>query len=52
MALIELSSDASSYTRPWDMLSALSVVMVIPVLLLVLVGQRMIIAGLSRGAVK
>ncbi len=52
VALVELSADASSYTRPWDMLSALSVVMVIPVLALVLVGQRMIIAGLSRGAVK
>jgi ABC-type glycerol-3-phosphate transport system permease component len=52
VALVELSSDASTYTRPWDMLSALSVFMVIPILLLVLVGQRMIIAGLSRGAVK
>jgi ABC-type glycerol-3-phosphate transport system permease component len=52
VALVELSSDASTYTRPWDMLSALSVFMVIPVLLLVLVAQRMIIAGLSRGAVK
>ena len=52
VAMVELSSDASTYTRPWDMLSALSVFMVIPVLLLVLVGQRMIIAGLSRGAVK
>jgi ABC-type glycerol-3-phosphate transport system permease component len=52
VALVELSSDASTYTRPWDMLSALSVFMVIPVLLIVLVGQRMIIAGLSRGAVK
>jgi ABC-type glycerol-3-phosphate transport system permease component len=52
VGLIELSTDASTYTRPWDMMSALSVVMVIPVLLLVLVGQRMIISGLSRGAVK
>jgi len=52
VALVELSSDASTYTRPWDMLSALSVFMVIPILLLVLAGQRMIIAGLSRGAVK
>lgn len=52
VALVELSSDASTYTRPWDMLSALSVFMVIPVLFLVLIGQRMIIAGLSRGAVK
>lgn len=52
VALVELSSDASTYTRPWDMLSALSVFMVIPVLLLVLFAQRLIIAGLSRGAVK
>lgn len=52
VAMVELSSDASTYTRPWDMLSALSVFMVIPVLLLVLVAQRMIITGLSRGAVK
>ena len=52
VALVELSSDASTYTRPWDMLSALSVFMVVPVLVLVLIGQRMIIAGLSRGAVK
>jgi ABC-type glycerol-3-phosphate transport system permease component len=52
VGLIELSSNASTYTRPWDMLSAMSVFMVIPVLLLVLVGQRMIISGLSRGAIK
>lgn len=52
VAMVELSSDASTYTRPWDMLSALSVFMVVPVLLLVLVAQRMIITGLSRGAVK
>lgn len=52
VGLIELSADASTYTRPWDMMSALSVVMVIPVLALVLGGQRLIISGLSRGAVK
>jgi ABC-type glycerol-3-phosphate transport system permease component len=52
VGLIELSSDASTYTRPWDMMSAMSIIMVIPVLLIVLIGQRMIIEGLSRGAVK
>lgn len=52
VGLIELSSNASTYTRPWDMLSAMSVFMVMPVLVLVLVGQRMIISGLSRGAIK
>jgi ABC-type glycerol-3-phosphate transport system permease component len=52
VGMMELSSDASTYTRPWDMMSALSIVMVIPVLILILFGQRMIIGGLSRGAVK
>ena len=52
VALTQLSVDASSYTRPWDLLSAMSVLMIIPVLLIILFGQRMIIAGLARGAVK
>lgn len=52
VGLLELSADASTYTRPWDMMSAMSILMVLPVLLLILFGQRMIIAGLSRGAIK
>jgi ABC-type glycerol-3-phosphate transport system permease component len=52
VGLIELSTDAATYTRPWDLMSAMSIMVIIPVLLLVLFGQRMIIAGLSRGAVK
>lgn len=52
LGLIELSSDASTFTRPWDLMSAMSVLIVIPVMILILFGQRMIIAGLSRGAVK
>lgn len=38
--------------RPWDLLSAMSVTMIIPVLLLVLIFQRLIVAGLTRGALK
>jgi ABC-type glycerol-3-phosphate transport system permease component len=38
--------------RPWDLMSSLSVTMIIPVLLLVLFFQRLIISGLTRGAVK
>lgn len=52
LGLMELSADASTFTRPWDLMSAMSVMIVIPVLILVLFGQRMIIAGLARGAVK
>jgi len=52
LGLMELSADASTFTRPWDLMSAMSVMIVIPVLVLVLFGQRMIITGLARGAVK
>ncbi len=52
VGLIELTSDSSTFTRPWHLMSAMSVVMIIPILLLVLVGQRLIIAGLARGAIK
>ncbi|HVO41613.1 MAG TPA: carbohydrate ABC transporter permease [Aggregatilineales bacterium] len=52
VGLVELTADTSMYTRPWDMMSAMSVLMIIPVLLIILFGQRMIVAGLARGAVK
>jgi ABC-type glycerol-3-phosphate transport system permease component len=52
VGLLELTSDSSTYTRPWHLMSAMSIVMVIPILLLVLFGQRMIISGLARGAIK
>jgi ABC-type glycerol-3-phosphate transport system permease component len=52
VGLTELTDPGSTYTKPWDMMSAMSVTMIIPVLLIILFGQRMIIAGLARGAVK
>ncbi len=52
VGLMELTANTSTFTHPWDMMSALSVLMIIPVLLIILFGQRMIISGLARGAVK
>jgi ABC-type glycerol-3-phosphate transport system permease component len=53
VGLVELAVDPSMGAgRPWDLMSALSVTMIIPVLLLVLFFQRLIITGLTRGAVK
>jgi ABC-type glycerol-3-phosphate transport system permease component len=53
VGLVELAVDPSMGAgRPWDLMSALSVTMMIPVLLLVLFFQRLIISGLTRGAVK
>lgn len=52
VGLMELTTDASTMTRPWDLMSAMSMLMIVPVLLIVLFGQRMIISGLARGAIK
>jgi ABC-type glycerol-3-phosphate transport system permease component len=52
VGLLELATEGSTYGRPWDLMSALSIVMIIPVLILVLFGQRAIVAGLTRGALK
>jgi ABC-type glycerol-3-phosphate transport system permease component len=38
--------------RPWDLMSSLSALMMVPVLIVVAMGQRWIIAGLTRGAVR
>lgn len=53
VGLVEMAVDPSMGAgRPWDLMSALSVAMIIPILLLVLFFQRLIISGLTRGAVK
>lgn len=52
VGLVELTDPGSTYTKPWDQMSAMSVLMIIPILFIILFGQRMIIAGLARGAVK
>ncbi|MCK6576878.1 MAG: carbohydrate ABC transporter permease [Anaerolineae bacterium] len=52
VGLTELTDPGSTYTKPWDQMSALSVFMIVPVLLIILFGQRMIISGLARGALK
>lgn len=53
VGLVEMAVDPSMGAgRPWDLMSALSVTMILPVLLLVLFFQRLIISGLTRGAVK
>ena len=52
VGLTELTDPGSTYTKPWDQMSALSVFMIMPVLLIILFGQRMIISGLARGALK
>lgn len=53
VGLVELAvQPTAGGGRPWDLLSAMSVIMVAPVLAMVLLFQRLIISGLTRGAVK
>jgi len=53
VGLVELAVDpAMGSGRPWDLMSALSVSMIIPVLLLVLFFQRLIVSGLTKSAIK
>jgi trehalose/maltose transport system permease protein len=49
---IALMSGASRYELPWGNIMAASVIVTVPVVALVLVFQRRIVAGLSAGAVK
>ncbi|WP_102869031.1 carbohydrate ABC transporter permease [Pseudovibrio exalbescens] len=49
---IALMSGASEFELPWGRIMAASVVVTVPIVVLVLVFQRKIVAGLTAGAVK
>ena len=49
---IALMSGATAFELPWGMIMAASVIVTMPVVVLVLVFQRRIVAGLTAGAVK
>ncbi len=49
---IALFSGSSSFELPWNQIMAASVVVTVPLLVLVLVFQQRIVAGLTAGAVK
>jgi trehalose/maltose transport system permease protein len=49
---IALMSGSSAYEMPWGVIMAASVIVTLPVVALVLVFQRKIVAGLTAGAVK
>jgi ABC-type glycerol-3-phosphate transport system permease component len=51
--LLELTKGVGTGSgRPWDLMSAMSAVMILPVVLLVASFQRLIVGGLTRGALK
>jgi len=49
---IALLSGASQYETPWGIIMAASVIVTVPLIILVLIFQRKIVAGLTAGGVK
>lgn len=52
VSITEVFAGFSPWGRPWELIMAVGVTMVIPITLLILVSQRAIVRGLTGGAVK
>jgi ABC-type glycerol-3-phosphate transport system permease component len=52
VAITEVYQAGTPYGRPWNLISALAVTMIIPAIILVLFSQKAIVRGLTRGAIK
>jgi ABC-type glycerol-3-phosphate transport system permease component len=52
VAITEVFQARSPYGRPWELISSLGVLMMIPVILLSVTSQRAIVRGLTAGAIK
>jgi len=52
VAITYIYSYRASWGLPWNLVSTVGMIMVIPVILLVVIAQRSIVSGLTRGAVK
>ena len=52
VAITEVFAGFSPWGKPWELIMAVGVTMVAPVILLVLISQKAIVGGLTRGAIK
>jgi ABC-type glycerol-3-phosphate transport system permease component len=52
VAITEVYAGYSPYGKPWELIMAVGLVMVIPVIIMVLFSQKAIVRGLTAGAVK
>ncbi len=52
IAITEVFQTQVPWGKPWHLISALGVTMIIPVLILILCSQRAVVRGLTRGAIK
>ena len=52
VAITYIYSYRAPWGLPWNLVSTVGMIMVIPVMILVIIGQRSIVSGLTRGAIK
>jgi ABC-type glycerol-3-phosphate transport system permease component len=52
VSITEVFAGFSPWGKPWELIMAVGVTMVVPVIILVLFSQRAIVSGLTRGAIK
>ena len=52
VAITYIYNYRASWGLPWNLVSTVGMIMVIPVIILVIIAQRSIVSGLTRGAVK
>ncbi len=52
VSITEVFQARIPFGRPWGIISALGVTMVIPMIVLVLTAQKWIVSGLTRGSIK
>ena len=52
VSITEVFQARTPFGRPWGIISALGVTMVIPMIILVLTAQKWIVSGLTRGSIK
>ena len=52
VSITEVFAGYSPWGKPWELIMAVGVTMIVPVIVLVLFSQRAIVSGLTRGAIK
>ena len=52
MAIPYIYGYRASWGLPWNLVSTVGMIMVIPIIILVIFAQRAIVSGLTRGAIK
>jgi ABC-type glycerol-3-phosphate transport system permease component len=52
VSITEVFAGYSPWGKPWELIMAVGVTMVIPVVFLILISQKSIVRGLTGGAIK